>query len=144
MSNTTITPTIGAVALAGVAPSLASLGAWGRSGDSSGQLITWTGLTNLLAGLPYPPLGQPNPGGWGGFESVSLQANGTFGAAGSVQLEGSNDGVNWYKLSPAALSAAGITVSLGVGERPRYLRPNVTAGDGTTLLNMNLWVTYGP
>lgn len=66
------------------------------------------------------------------YRSAFFQAIGTFGAGGSVQLEGSNDGTNWGKLSPAALTAAGVFAALANNEVPKYIRPNVTAGDGTT------------
>lgn len=142
MANTTITPTIGAVALAGVAGSTANLGALSVSGvDPSGQLFTYSKMPTTTPGFSVPPIGQPNPG-WRGFQSVLMQASGTFGSGGSVQLEGSNDGVNWVKLSPAALTSAGMTTTLGAEERPRYIRPNVTAGDGTTSLTVSIWVTY--
>lgn len=147
MSDTPITPTVGAVTIAGVAPVTGNInGFYGRGGDGSGngQIIAYTGLVNGKAGVSYPDLGQPNPGGLGGFKSVEMQATGTFGAGGSVQLEGSLDGTNWAKLSPAALTSAGFTTSLGASERVRYVRPNVTAGDGTTLITALLWITYGP
>ena len=137
-------PTVGAATLAGVAPSYANVGGvYSRSGDSSGQLVTYTALVNGKAGVSYPDLGQPNPAP-GGYESITMQAVGTFGAGGSIQLEGSNDGATWAKLSPAALTSAGFTVSLGAGERPRYIRPNVTAGDGTTSITASIWLTFGP
>lgn len=86
--------------------------------------LTWGPMAN-------GDTGQASPEGcwsqaWG-------TATGTFGVAGSVQLEGSNDGTNWFKLSPAALTAAG-SFLLAAQERPRFIRPHVTAGDGTTAL----------
>lgn len=68
--------------------------------------------------------------------TASFQVAGTFGAGGSVQMEGSNDNAAWVKLSPAALVAAGFFAPLAVNERPKYIRPNVTAGDGTTALTV--------
>lgn len=69
------------------------------------------------------------------FLSAWFTATGTWGAGGSVQLEGSNDGTNWFKLSPAALTAAG-SFALAVNEHPVFIRPNVTAGDGTTAITV--------
>lgn len=96
--------------------------------DPGGVLLTWGALGNGQAGAPTP---APSSIPW---QTASFEATGTFGAAGSVQIEGSNDGVNFYKLSPAALTAAGIFASLSTMEKPRFLRPNCTAGDGTTAI----------
>lgn len=60
----------------------------------------------------------------------SWQVTGTFGAAGSIQLEASDDGVTWVIVG-AALTAAGL-VNTQISSR--FLRFNVTAGDGTTAL----------
>lgn len=70
----------------------------------------------------------------------SVQVVGTFGVGGSINIEGSNDGVNYTVLhdpSNAAitLTAAGIREIL---ENPLYIRPNVTAGDGSTAINVIL------
>jgi hypothetical protein len=66
----------------------------------------------------------------------TIQATGNFGAGGSVTLEGSNDGVNYFSLSnpggaAIALTAAGGSVALGAVQS---FRPRVTAGDGTTAI----------
>lgn len=94
---------------------------------SSPQLPKWAALANGDAGDKWqlPP-----------FRTAFFQVFGTFGVGGSVQLEGSNDGLNWGKLSPAALTAAGVFASLANNEAPKYIRPNVTAGDGTTALEV--------
>lgn len=70
------------------------------------------------------------------YRTAFFQASGTFGAGGSVQLEGSNDGTNWGKLSVAALTAVGVFAPLGNNEYPEFIRPNVTAGDGTTSITV--------
>jgi hypothetical protein len=90
-----------------------------------GALITWNVMANGDSGAATPA------GLWSGSY---FQATGTFGAGGSVQIEGSNDGSTWVKLSPTALVAAGYFAALGAGERPAYVRPHVTAGDGTTAI----------
>lgn len=91
------------------------------------------GSTVIWAAVPNGNQGDAVAEDW---SEAFFQVTGTFGAAGSVQIEGSNDNVNWVKLSPAALTAAGLFAGLGVTERPKYLRPNVTAGDGTTALTI--------
>lgn len=70
------------------------------------------------------------------FADVSIQAVGTFGSGGSVAMEGSNDGgTTWGALNDPfgttiALTASGALSQ--VNEIAELLRPHVTAGDGTT------------
>lgn len=89
---------------------------------------TWSNIPETTVGSGW----QMRPD----YRTAFFTATGTFGSGGSVQLEGSNDGVNWFKLSPAALTAAGSFAALGVTEVPKYIRPNVTAGDGTTSITV--------
>lgn len=93
-------------------------------------LVTWPAVGNGSQGGLHPQLL---------WRQVFVQVTGTFGTGGSVKLEGSNDGVNWVGLSPTALAAAGFFGALGNGEHPKYIRPNVTAGDGTTALTVSAW-----
>ena len=65
---------------------------------------------------------------------------------GSVTVEGSNDGVTFHALTdpqgtPVTKTAAGMEV---VEENPRYWRPRVTAGDGSTSLTVTLWLSSRP
>jgi hypothetical protein len=74
-----------------------------------------------------------------------VQVQGTFGASGSVSVEGSNDGVNYHTLrDPQGVSltftAAGLKAVL---ELTRFIRPRVTAGDGTTALTVTLVARRG-
>lgn len=91
------------------------------------------GNTVIWAAVPNGNQGDAVAEDW---SEAFFQATGTFGVGGSVQIEGSNDNTNWVKLSPAALTAAGLFAGLGVTERPKYLRCNVTAGDGTTAITV--------
>jgi hypothetical protein len=91
-----------------------------------GDTVTWSAVPNGNQGSAYA----------GDWLEAFFQVTGTFGVSGSVQIEGSNDGANWVKLTPAALTAAGLFAGLGVTERPRFIRPNVTAGDGSTALTV--------
>jgi hypothetical protein len=93
---------------------------------TDGSTVTW-------AAVPNGNQGDSIAEDWA---SAFFQVTGTFGAGGSVQIEGSNDGSTWVKLSPAALTAAGLFAALGATERPKFVRPNVTAGDGTTALTV--------
>ena len=97
--------------------------------------ITWTGLTNATSdtGDPYA----------GSEDAIRLvQVTGTFGAAGTVLIEGS-------LLSSLATygqlhDTAGSDLSMGdsrveqVQEGPITFRPRVSAGDGTTSLTVTI------
>jgi hypothetical protein len=99
-------------------------------------LVTWSGLQNGDTGAPMQ---EPE------FSDRTVQIGGTFGAGGSVTLQGSNDGTNWAALTDPQGNA--ITKTVGaietIAECPRYVRPNVTAGDGTTALVVAMWARRG-
>jgi hypothetical protein len=69
------------------------------------------------------------------YHDRSVQVEGTIGAAGSVSVEGSNDGSTFEVLDDPTGTALTFT-TLGkikeVLEAVWKLRPHVTAGDGTT------------
>lgn len=71
---------------------------------------------------------------YGGDATVTFE--GTFGVGGSITLNGSNDNVNFYPLTDPQGNAITKTAAATetIEEAPLYIRPNVTAGDGTTLL----------
>jgi hypothetical protein len=68
-----------------------------------------------------------------------MVASSIFGVGGSVKLQGSLDGVNWNDVSASPLTAGGFFAALSAA--PLYLRPSVTAGDGTTAINIKTWLT---
>lgn len=88
----------------------------------------WTGLLNGDTGQ-----GQGIPHS----ADITVSVDGTFGAGGSIQWEGSNDGGVTYQILSdnqgvdAILPAGGM---MTIQEQPKLIRPNVTAGDGTTSL----------
>ena len=99
----------------------------GSVNDGSVSIFQWTPLTTTNA--DGAPVGAVQ------YADRSVQAVGTFGAGGSITFQGSNNGVDWSALntaqgSPVALTAA--TMLKQLVEIPRYIRPVVTAGDGTT------------
>ena len=94
--------------------------------QADGVTVTWAAIPN----------GNQGDGQGGPYLTASFVATGTFGAGGSIRLDGSNDGTNWFALSPTALTAAGIFAAMGAAEHPRFIRPNVTAGDGTTAITV--------
>lgn len=66
----------------------------------------------------------------------TFQVTGTFGAGGTMVIEGTNDGVNYYTLDdpqgiPLSITTAGIYQVIQVTLK---MRPRVSAGDGTTSL----------
>lgn len=70
------------------------------------------------------------------FSDRSVQVSGTLGAGGTMVIEGSNDGTTYYTLNdtfgnPLSITALGLK---GIAEIVAYIRPRVTAGDGTTSL----------
>lgn len=95
--------------------------------------ITWSGLLNGDDGDPVEMAGS---------NDRSIQFTGTFGTGGTIVFEGSNDGVNWVTLSdPQGNTISKTSASLeAILELTRYVRPRVTAGDGTTNLTAILLV----
>lgn len=104
---------------------------WNAKRNSS---TTWNGLLNGDTGSPESP---------GRLSDRSVQVRGTFGAGGSCTIQGSNDGVIWATLrDPAGLALTFTTADLKqILENSLYVRPNVTAGDGTTSIIVILTVT---
>jgi hypothetical protein len=101
-----------------------------------GHLVSWPAVPNGQQGI-----------GWsvGPFTVISAQVTGTFGAAGSVAIEGSMDNVNWGALHNPQGTAIAVTAAgaVRVMEVPLYIRPNVTAGDGTTALTVQVLAVGG-
>ena len=108
--------------------------------DNAGGVITgafvakWATMANGDVG---EPINIPN------YRDKAVQVKGTFGAGGSVAVEGSNVAgsttngdyatLNTVGGTALAITAAGIK---NVGEDPLRIRPHVTAGDGTTALDV--------
>lgn len=76
----------------------------------------------------------------GDYADLCAQFDGTFGAGGTVVLQGSNDGASWFTLTDVQQAAISKTAAAleQVAECPLYIRPAVTAGDGTTSINVRL------
>jgi hypothetical protein len=95
-------------------------------------LYTWSGLLNTDDGQPVesPP-----------YADRTVQVTGTFGVGGNARIEGSNNGTNWNTLNdpqgtPLNFTAGNIEVLL---ENPRFIRPIITAGDGTTNIAVTMY-----
>ena len=94
-------------------------------------LVTWAALPNGDTGTPFEDVTAADR---------TVQVTGTFGIGGSVNLEGSLDGTNYKVLTDPqgnalTFTAAGIEA---VTEITKYIRPNVTAGDGSTSLTITV------
>lgn len=90
------------------------------------QTAQWTGLLNGDDGAPIE---------WPDYADRSIQCQGTPGAAGNLRWEGSNDGSNYVVLTDPQGNNLDITATgrlEQLQELTRYMRPRVTAGDGTT------------
>lgn len=95
-------------------------------GDRSVDVV-WTGLLNGDDGTPVEFFDLPEK---------TVAVTGTFGAGGTIVIEGSNDGTNYFTLTDLQSTAISKTAAAleAIAECPRYIRPRVTAGDGTTSL----------
>lgn len=92
--------------------------------------FTWGPMANGDTGAPVAYMGRDR----------AVQVTGTFGTGGSVAWEGSNDNANWFPLknldnTAIAFTAAGLQT---VRDEALWVRPHVTAGDGTTALTVIL------
>jgi len=71
----------------------------------------------------------------------TVQVSGTYGVGGSITIQGSNDAVVWSTMHDP--QGNDLTFTTGtpmemITENPLYVRPNVTAGDGTTALDVDI------
>ena len=101
--------------------------------DAGWLMVDWSGLLNGDDGAPVQ---LP------AYADRSVQVAGTFGVGGTIVIEGSNNGTNYVTLRDVLGSAISLTAAdiKTVLDLPRYIRPRVTAGDGTTSLAVTLIV----
>lgn len=112
-----------------------------------GWQVRWGPMANgdigVPVGSPLDGAGQVGLGQLAGYADKSFAFTGTLGAAGSIQLEGSNDGTNWFILTDplgnSILFTAAQTQLKAVTEAAIQVRPHVTAGDGTTALTVAMF-----
>ena len=101
------------------------------------QRIKWLAMANGDTGTPLMPEHSAD------YQDRSIHITGTFGAGGIVTIQGSNDGgTTWATLTDPLGNALTFT-SAGIKqitEMAEQVRPNVTAGDGTTSLNAYLFM----
>jgi len=106
--------------------------------ESQGKLYSfaWTPLT-----FSGTDVGLPVAVHYALATDRSVQVHGTFGVGGTVLIEGSNDGTNWYTLTDPQGNALSVTAAKieAISEPTVYVRPRVTAGDGTTSLTVTIF-----
>lgn len=99
------------------------------------HVVVWSGLLNGDSG---DPVAMP------GSSDRSIQFEGTLGVGGTIVLEGSNEETptNWHLLTdPQGNDISKTAFDLeAVTELTRWVRPRVTAGDGTTNLVATLFL----
>lgn len=100
------------------------------------HVITWADLANGDTGQP---LEMP------GSSDRSIQVFGTFGTGGNLRIQGSNNGINWHVLTDPQGNQINLTSAHieQIMEVTRYIRPQVSAGDGTTSLTASILVRRG-
>lgn len=107
-----------------IQPVLVQTSPSGASANSL-KLFTWGLMANGDSGQPVQ---------FADWADRCMQVSGTYGAGGSVSWQGSNDGTNWAVLND--INGNALTATTGVlrqmNEAPLWIRPIVTAGDGTT------------
>lgn len=97
--------------------------------------VQWLAVPNTEDGAPYAVF----PGA-----DRSVQVTGTFGAGGTLVIEGTNGPdpatAVWATLTDPQGNALSFTSARleQVAEYTRWVRPRVTAGDGTTSLNVHM------
>lgn len=104
--------------------------------NANGVLAVWSGLLNGDDGSPFV---VPD------WADRTVQFDGTFGVGGTIKLQGSNDNVTYFDLTDPqgnaiSKTAAGLEVA---EEAPLYIKPIVTAGDGTTSLRCLIFARRG-
>jgi hypothetical protein len=107
------------------------------------MLYVWSGLLNGDDGAPVQVPWLPDK---------TVHYKGTFGAGAAAKLQGSNDGATVAVFGATTVcilrSPDSVAISMGaedmkqVLEDPNWLRPVVTAGDGTT--NLQCFLTCRP
>jgi len=73
------------------------------------------------------------------FADKAVHVKGNFSVGGTVVIEGSNDGVTWVALTDPQGGALDTIITEAIEailENTAYIRPRVTAGDGSTNLTV--------
>lgn len=102
-----------------------------RIGDHTVK-FTYTPMANADVGAPIGA-------NFADYADRNVSVFGTFGAGGSVAVQGSNDdGTTYHTLNDQSDNALALTAAKNeqIIQVPELTRPNVTAGDVTTALTV--------
>ena len=103
------------------------------NGDTSVIKVVWAAMANGDTGAPFK-LAQ--------WADRSVHVYGTFGAGGTMILKGSNnDGTSYIALTEPQGNAISKTAESieAITEIVEKVRPEITAGDGTTAITVSLF-----
>jgi hypothetical protein len=102
-----------------------------ESGNSQTLIVVWPNMATGDVGDPVP---------FSQYADKSAQVVGTFGAGGTLRIEGSLDGTNYAPLTDPQGNALDFTTAKieAVSEAVLLVRPRVVGGDGTTLLTVTM------
>lgn len=104
--------------------------AFARTDLGNGVLLfSWLAVPNANTGTP---ISVPD------YADITVYFGGTFTGGGTVSLKGSLDGTNYVVLTDPQGNAITKTAEAieAATENCRYLRPEVTAGGGSTAINI--------
>ena len=101
------------------------------------RILSWEGLTKAT-----DDVGETLGTDYASYTERTVQVIGTFGTGGTCTIQGSIDGTTWATLNDPqgnalTVQAAKIETIL---EATPYLRPNITAGDGSTDLDVFIYL----
>lgn len=101
------------------------------SGNKDAYIFQWPTVPNGETGTPLP---------FTKYADRSVQVSGTFGAGGTVVVQGSNNGTDYHTLTDPQGNALSFTAAglEQITEVVKFIRPSVTAGDGTTSLTVTI------
>lgn len=121
--------------MATVSPTVADVPVNGNNGKA--KVATWTAITttNTVGAI----VSLPN------CNHATIQLTGTFGAAATIVMEGSNNGTTFFTLTNTANTAlSSLTAAAGheVSEHPLFYRPRLASGgDGSTSITVSMFLT---
>lgn len=104
---------------------------WAGSFGTNASVATWTGVINGNDGAPA---------GAAGYSDKTVQVSGTFGAGGTIIVEGTVNGTTWFQLTDPTGTVISFTSTGGkaITEAVGFVRVRVTGGDGSTAINASI------
>lgn len=101
------------------------------TGDVAVKIVTWTEIGQSDTASPVQ---------LGAWADRSVQVTGNFAGSASLTIEGSNDGTTYAVLTDPqgdslTFTAAGLK---GIVEIPRYIKPVLASGNGSTDIDVIL------